>query len=174
MLFVLAIITYATRTYIRARVLKQVAAEDFILLFAVIGLCAVTGLAYASMQNQYDALQVILGSGEVGLLLQVLGDIPKVAKEENAASTLWFIVIFSVKMAFLFFFRRLISRLRGAHIYWWCVLIFMSLAGLVSIAVAWLTCPYSTTQKVLCESVPSILCLHLLTSSSVLRALGQL
>ena len=150
-LFGLAIIIYATRTYIRARIVKQFSTEDVLLLFAVICLCAVTGLAYSSIHNLYDSLAVILHGVESGLLFNLLEEIPKTSKENNAATTLWWLIIFPVKLAYLFFFRRLISRVRELNIWWWCVIGFTVPAGLVCIAASWLTCPYFTIQKVLCK-----------------------
>ena len=120
-------------------------------MFAVLCLCGTTSLVYITLQNQYDSLAVILHGAESGLLLNLLDKIPEIAKESNAAATLWWFVIFPVKLAFLFFFRRLISRLRDLNIWWWCVLTFTVLAGLVSIAAAWLTYPYSTLEGVLCK-----------------------
>ena len=151
MLFGLAIITHATRTYIRARILKQFSTEDVFLLFAVICLCCSTGLAYSAMQNLYDSLAVILHGGQSGLIFSILDHLPETSKETNAETTLWWLVIFPVKLAYLFFFRRLISRLRDLNTWWWCVIVFTVPAGLISIAVCWLTCPYFTIKGVLCK-----------------------
>ena len=106
------------------------------------------------MQNFYDELQVVLHGGEGSLLAKVLDRIPEVAKEENATATLVWFVIFSVKMAYLFFFRRLLSRLEPFMRWWWLVVSFTVPAGVVCIAVAWLTCPYSSIEKVLSMSTP--------------------
>ena len=134
--------------------MKQFFTEDALLLFAVICLCASTGLAYAGLQNLYDALQIVLHAGRGGLLFEVFGKIPEVAKEENASATLWWFVIFSVKMAYLFFFRRLLSRVKHLMRWWWFVVGFTVPAGFVCIAVAWLTCPYSSIEKVLSRIAP--------------------
>ncbi|MCJ1389307.1 hypothetical protein MMC18_002163 [Xylographa bjoerkii] len=148
-LFGVAIISYATRTYIRAIFLKQFSTEDGFLLFAVICLCCATGLAYSSMQAQYDSLAVIINGAEGGLIFTLLDELPQISKEENAAATLWWFVIVPVKMAYLFFFRRLISRLRNFNIWWWCVIAFTIPAGLACVAASWLTCPYFTATGVL-------------------------
>lgn len=129
--------------------MKQFFTEDALLLFAVICLCGTTGLAYAGLQSFYDELQVILHAGEGSLLVKVLDRIPEVAKEENASATLVWFVIFSVKMAYLFFFRRLLSCLENLKRWWWCVISFTVPAGLVCIAAVWLTCPYSSIEEVL-------------------------
>lgn len=103
------------------------------------------------MQDQYDSLAVILHGAQSALLFPLLDKIPKIAKEENAASTLWWFILFPVKLAYLFFFRRLISRLHGLNTWWWCVTVLTVLMGLVSVAMVWLTCPYFTIEGVLCK-----------------------
>lgn len=103
------------------------------------------------MQDQYDSLAVILHGAQSALLFPLLDKIPKIAKEEDAASTLWWFILFPVKLAYLFFFRRLISRLHGLNTWWWCVTVLTVLMGLVSVAMVWLTCPYFTIEGVLCK-----------------------
>lgn len=150
-LFGLAIITYGIRTYIRACILKQFSAEDVVLLLGVVCLCGATSLAYLTMNYHYDVLAVILQSRKAELLFDLVETIPTIAKEENAASTLWWFVIFPVKLAYLLFFRRLISRVHNLNIWWWIVVIFTVAAGCTCLAASWLTCPYFTIEEVLCE-----------------------
>ncbi|MCJ1307077.1 hypothetical protein MMC25_000723 [Agyrium rufum] len=148
-LFAAAIIAYGIRTYIRLRVLKRFLADDFLLSFAVICLIAVTALAYTGMQNEYDLLAVILHGADPALLVGLLDRIPQTSMEENAISTLWWFVIVPVKLAFLFFFRRLLYRVPDLKIWWYIVVVFTILAGLTCIAVSWLTCPYFTVVGVI-------------------------
>lgn len=150
-LFGLAIIAFVIRSYIRIRINKQVNVEDFILLLAVVSLCGATGLAYATLTAQYELLQLVLHGFADDLAFKQLAEIPRTSKEENAATNIWWLVIFLVKMAFLFFFRRLISRLRTLNIWWWFATTLTIIAGLVSVAVSWLTCPYFTVEGLLCE-----------------------
>ena len=151
-MFGLAIIAFIIRSYIRIRINKNVHAEDFILLFAVVCLCAATGLAYTTMTAQYALLQLVLHGAEDDLAFKLLGEIPSISKEEDAATNLWWLVIFAVKMAFLLFFRRLISRLRSLNVWWWFATTLTIAAGLVSVAASWLTCPYFTVDRLLlCE-----------------------
>lgn len=150
-MFGLAIITYVTRAYIRARILKQFLAEDALLLLAVVCLCGTTALTYKSMQNQYDALAAILHNAGSDALVGLINEIPTTSKLENAAATLWWGVIFPVKLAFLFFFRRLIARWHSLSIWWGCAMALTVAAFAVSIAADWLTCPYFDVIKILCE-----------------------
>ena len=150
-MFGLAIIAFVIRSYIRIRIYKKVFVEDFLLLFAVVCLCVATALAYVTLPGQYASLQVILHGFDNGLAFGLLGKIPEVSKEENVASTIWWLVIFPVKLAFLFFFRRLISRMRGLNLWWWCSTAFTVIAGLVCVVANWLTCPYFSIAGVLCK-----------------------
>ena len=130
-LFGAAILAAATRIYIRAIKLKQFAIEDGLLLFAVAVLCAVTVLCYLTLNNMYNLLDLILlGMGD-RLLLDVIKTIPTEAKEANAMSMLWWLVLFPVKFAYLFFFPKLVSRLGKIETWWWCVTVFMVCADSV-------------------------------------------
>lgn len=150
-LFGLAIITYGIRTYIRARIIKQFSAEDVVLFFGVACLCGATSLYYLTMRYHYDVLAVILHSRVNELLVNLLEVIPTISKEQNAATTLWWFVIFPVKLAYMLFFRRLISRVYNLWVWWWFVVVFTAAAGCICIAVSWLTCPYFTVQGVLSQ-----------------------
>lgn len=139
-------VAFLIRGYIRIRIHQKVQVEDYILLFAVVCLCALSGLTYATLPALYALVQQYRLRND--LAFDLLGEIPK---QQNAAQNIWWLVIFSVKIAFLFFFRRLISRLRGLYIWWRVATTLTILAGLVSIAASWLTCPYFTIEGVLCE-----------------------
>lgn len=97
--------------------------EDTLLAFAVLCLCATTVLSYLAVDYLYDALDVILlkGGQDLGKLL---AEVPKMTRISEAAACLWWMVIFPVKLAYLFFFRRLIVHLRALYIWWWCVFVF--------------------------------------------------
>lgn len=169
-LFCLAIIAYITRAYIRAGILKQFSIDDAFLLFAVICLCAVTGLAYASLPHLYSSFAVILHNAEASIVFDLLVQVPTISRESNAAATLWWFVLFPVKLAYLCFFRRLIFRVRGLNIWWWCVLVSTIISCLVSIAATWLTCPYFDLAGVLSKCQAATLGPPLLMISSMPRS----
>ncbi|KAI4136964.1 MAG: hypothetical protein LQ341_005353 [Variospora aurantia] len=116
------LMAYAARTYIRTFVVKQFLVEDALLLLAVVCLCGSTALAFSNMHSLYNILAVILHGPDLGQLVDTLNQIPEVSKRNNAASTLWWCVIYPVKLAFLFFFRRLIVRLPKLYMWWWLAL----------------------------------------------------
>lgn len=124
-MFGVAILTTAVRIYIRAFKLKQLALEDGLLLFAVAVLCGVTILCYATVRDIYNFLDLILLGAADKILLDVIEAKPTEAKETSAMAMLWWLVIFPIKFAYLFFFRKLIFRLKKIKIWWWCVTVFM-------------------------------------------------
>ena len=150
-LFGLALLTYAARTYIRTFVVRQFFAEDGLLLFAVICLCVVTGLDLSDAQHLYDSLAVILHGPDLALLIETLGEIPEISRRNNAASALWWCVIFPAKLALLFFLRRLIVRSPRLYMWWWWALAITLVSWVVSTVADMLTCPYVSTQQVLCR-----------------------
>ncbi|KAI4114115.1 MAG: hypothetical protein LQ345_005051 [Seirophora villosa] len=148
-LFGMALIAYAARTCIRTLVVKQFLVEDALLLLAVVCLCGTTGLAFSNMHSLYNTLAVILHGPDLTQLVDTLNQIPEISKRNNAAATLWWSVIYPVKLAFLFFFRRLIVRLPRLYIWWWVALPLTVLAWAGALVADWLTCPYTTIDRVL-------------------------
>lgn len=136
--------------------MKQFLVEDGLLLFAVVCLCGTTALAFSNMPSLYDILAVILDGPEVQLrpdferLLSSLFEIPEISKRNNAAATLWW-AFYPVKLAFLFFFRRLIVRLPSLYAWWGLALMLTILAWAGALVADWLTCPCTTITQVLCK-----------------------
>ena len=150
-LFGLAMIAFVIRSFIHLRINKQIHAEDFILLFAVACLCALTGLKYSSLVAQYDLFPELLNGLGGDLAFDVWGEITRTWKVENSEEILEFLVIYLVKLAYLFFFRRLIFRLRNLNNWWWVATSLTIVTGLVSEAAVWWTCPRFSVENLLCE-----------------------
>lgn len=55
-------------------------------------------------------------------------------------TTTW-VAINTVKLSFLFLFRRLINRMRSMVIYWWCVLVYTIIVGLWGVSAYIAPCP---------------------------------
>ena len=136
--------------------LKKFMADDFILFFAVLSLIAATGLTFTSLQHQYDLVAVVLQgiTSDPVSLMALLDEAVLDSKEQNAQYTVFAAAVFGVKLAFLFFFRRLVYRVRDLRIWWYFVVAFTVLAGFTSVAVGWLTCPDPTIQGVLSKLYP--------------------
>ena len=61
-------------------------------------------------------------------------------KRIQAASALIWIAIYSIKYSFMFFFRKLVSRVRILGVWWWVVMAVVTLGGLASIPLAFIIC----------------------------------
>lgn len=104
------------------------------------------------MRYSYDALAVLPHNRENELQFDFFQIILTISKKQDAATTLWWLVLFPVKFAYLLFFRRLISCVHYLlNIWWWFVVIFTVPAGCTCLAASWLTCPHLTEEGVLCE-----------------------
>ena len=99
--------------------------EDGFLILAACSLIATTVFSYIDLSNLYSALLVVLGSSDTTNLFNVLALIETSTKISEALSTLWWLVLFPVKLAYLFFFRKLIDRLPRLKIYWWFMISFI-------------------------------------------------
>lgn len=145
-LFGLALLTYAARTYIRTFIVRQVFVEDGLLLFAVICLCVVTVLDLKDTQLLYDS-----HGPDLALLMRTLAEIPETARRTKAAPVLWWCVVFPAKLAFLFFFRRLIVRLPTLYMWWWCALAITLLSWVASTIAEILICSSVSLHLALCR-----------------------
>ena len=145
-LFGVAILAFASRVYIRVRIQKQFFIEDVLILFAVGCLVSVIYLAYTLMQTLYDAIWFDV-NGFNSTFVWGLGHISNQVKKERIEISLSWLVVCLVKMAYLFFFRRLVSRLRGFNIWWWCVVAVVVSAALVSLMLPWLICLHLTSKQ---------------------------
>ncbi|MCJ1251121.1 hypothetical protein MMC30_008352 [Trapelia coarctata] len=164
-LFGLAFIAYIIRAYIRARIFKQFTTEDALLLITIICLGAATTMIFLIMPDMYRAVRITTivheppldGSGTPELL-KALQDVERniyLQKMTTSVTTVWYFSLFSVKLAYLFFFRRLISKLRHLYKWWYFTVACTLAAGIVSIIAAWLTCPYFTPEGFISCTTPA-------------------
>ncbi|KAL9047918.1 MAG: hypothetical protein Q9162_007912 [Coniocarpon cinnabarinum] len=150
-IFGIAMCAYAFRCYVQLVVHKRFPAEDWLLLFSVVILIAATIIYYIQVALLYDALGVILHGFGSSLFGETLKKIPRESKLSNALDTLWWVILFSVKVAYLLFFRKLISRLTYLKRYWWFVVGFLFPAFVICEVVSWQTCPWSNTFKLIAK-----------------------
>ena len=101
-----------------------------------------TGVTFSYMPDLYDSPAVIVEN------------LPRITKRSSATITLWWLVIFLVKLAFLLFFRRLIVRLPKLYMWWWWALAITILGGLgatVAEGADWLTCRTADVEQLACR-----------------------
>ena len=139
-LFGVAITTYAIRTHIRLRRVKRFMTDDVLLLLAVVGLAAYTGLDLYLMSDLYNALDP--RSSSIGSTLLV---------EQHVALMLSWLTLYLVKLAFLLFFRRLMDRTQNRKTWWRSVVVFTILAGATCVATSWFACPMANSTSFPCR-----------------------
>jgi hypothetical protein len=68
----------------------------------------------------YLQMEMVLGMKEIEL--EDLNSMLVYFKWYNASMVLTWMAVYSVKLSFMFFFRKLISRVRPLEIYWWAIM----------------------------------------------------
>lgn len=64
------------------------------------------------------------------------------------ANILFYSCLWTVKLSFLIFFRRLFTHFRGHRIWWWCVLIFTILTWVACIADIHYECSLGSSETI--------------------------
>ena len=113
------------RTYVRTRIVKQFFLEDGLLLASIVILIATTGVCFASLVGMYESIDIILIGASSTVLTEFIEHFTTEAKETNAMSVLWWLILFPIKVAYMSFFHKLTAQLRNLRIWWWCVSGFM-------------------------------------------------
>ena len=90
----------------------------------------------------YIYLQQNVQSGAQAPPADLIQQLLKSVKIQDAAVVLLSVTIFAVKLSFLAFFRSLIRRLRKLEIWWWCVLAVVIPSSIVLVCSNFITCPY--------------------------------
>lgn len=93
-------------------------------------------------------MEIVLGMKEIEL--EDLRGMLVYFKWYNASMVLTWTAIYSVKFSFMFFFRKLVSRVRSLEIYWWAILsILIPSAAFSAFFSFWICTDFSMTY--LCE-----------------------
>lgn len=115
-LFAVAMIAYVCRLYIQLGIHKRFPAEDWILLFAVIVLIGSTALGYILFPGFVRNIELSLGKVHPDYDTDLAQ--AKLSREGNAIDTIWSFILYPVKLAYLVFFRKLITRFKILKRYW--------------------------------------------------------
>jgi hypothetical protein len=68
----------------------------------------------------YLQMEMVLGMKEIELV--DIESMPVYFKRYNASMVLTWTAVYSVKLSFMFFFRKFMSRMRFLEIYWWVIM----------------------------------------------------
>lgn len=101
----------------------------------------------------YLQMEMVLGMKVIQL--EDIESMPLYFKWYNVSMVLTWMAVYSVKLSFMFFFRKLISRVRSLEIYWWAIMGVLVPAALFSAFFSfWICDDFSMTY--LCKIQPYI------------------
>ena len=140
MLFALAIMFAAARTFVRVKKFRRLHADDYFVFLAVLCLITSTGILYVNVPYIYLQLNVEahVEAPPADFVQQLLYD----ERLQNAATVLVLTALFSVKWAFLFFFRCLIGHTNWLITWWWTVLAVLVPGTVFGIFTNIFACPF--------------------------------
>ena len=110
------------RFFVRFKSFHKIYADDYLVLAAWLMVLATAVLWQTQISAMY--LNYGLANGVVLPTPEVIADLNTFYKSSLAIDVLFDSCLWSVKLSFLLFFRRLGDRVQGQRTWWWCVLWF--------------------------------------------------
>ena len=150
-LFGSAIVAAIVRTGIRIKLQSRLYLDDAFLGLACLALTAASTILFKELKSLYLAEDIVRdyvsgGIADLPADVNVAALIPRYQRTDFLHWTLSWIVIFSVKFAFLSFFHQLVDRLPRFLLYWKLVVVANVVALLYCICYAFIECPHSNTE----------------------------
>ena len=133
-------IVAAGRISARLYKLHRITVDDGFFLLALAALISGTTVLYFDIPYIYlqEDVEARLRAAPANLIPQLLRD----EKLQDAAATLLLVTINSVKFSFLLFFKSLLKQQRKMMIWWWCICILLIPTSAYLIFSALISCPY--------------------------------
>ena len=118
----------------------RITADDGFFLLALATLISGTTVLYFDISYIYlqEDVEAGLRAAPANLVPQLLRD----EKLQDAAATLLLVTINSVKFSFLLFFKSLLKQQRKMMIWWWCICILLIPTSAYLIFSTLISCPY--------------------------------
>ena len=140
MLLGLAVAVAVGRISARLYKSQRITVDDGFFLLAFSALISGTTVLYFDIPYIYlqEDVEAGLRSAPANLIPQLLRD----EKLQDAASTLLGVTITSVKFSFLLFFKSLLKQQRKIMIWWWCIFIFLIPTAAILMFSNIISCPY--------------------------------
>ena len=147
----IAILVAISRLTIRLRVQRQLLVDDVFLIFACLALSAAMGIIYRNVKPLYLTQAVIDGLITAEQSWILYGANPAAGIQiyqsfQYSHETMIWLVIFSAKFSFLFFFYRLISRAQHLVTYWRVICLLTLIAFVFCVCCTFIGCPYINLQ----------------------------
>ena len=123
---------------------RRIDLDDGFLIFAIFTMTAAFTLGHFLLPIAF--IQNDLGLGRLSP-----ADIPDFSEQmfleknvETAASAMVWVTIYAVKYSYMFFFKKLVSRVRRLQIWWWCVMGILIPVSLIGSLFDFSICPVFT------------------------------
>ena len=151
-LLAICVLSTIARFYIRLFLQHQFSIDDFFLIFGVGCISCAIGTVYVVLDGLY--LGMAMTSGDPSILSKIPPNWLEITyhyhKMVTISGILTWAAIVCVKMSFIFFFKKLIDRIRFMVIYWRITLAFNIVTSLYGFSTLIVACPYFNTLKI-CE-----------------------
>ena len=130
------------RTGLRVHTFRRLDVDDGFLIFSVLTLTAATVLVHFNipllfLQNYASLGQIIPGPDFPAEMLMA-------KKLETASTVMIWVSIYGVKYCYMFFFKKLVSRVRKVQLWWWLVMGLLVPMSLIASAFDFTICPNET------------------------------
>ncbi|KAL8885051.1 MAG: hypothetical protein Q9205_006905, partial [Flavoplaca limonia] len=120
------------RLIVKIRSYRKIYSDDYLVITAWILLLGSAVLWQFMSPNLYDLFAVT--SGQKPLTPDFITKNADLLRSITPFSLLFYSCLWTIKLSFLLFFRRLGFNVRGQKIWWWCVLIITILSWMVTVA----------------------------------------
>ena len=149
-----AILSAAGRATLRFYQQQGLHLDDAFLGFALLALTAGTGFVFSQLSNIYLSQKLIEGhvTPEGVALLRGVNTGATMLWIQRARyihAIIFWLVIYSVKFSFLFFFSHLVSRVHCLTLYWRVIFVINIIAFVFCLCSSFIGCPYTnlTSRK---------------------------
>jgi len=127
------------RTYLQLRSHHRLDSDDYCLVFANAALIAVVSYTCANRDQFYGQVSVSLGISPVPA--DIIDLFVAYLKLETVMYVLQWCTIYSIKLSYLLFFKKLLVRVRPSiHIWWWIVTVVLGCSAITSIVFPFYIC----------------------------------
>ena len=118
---------------------RRLYADDFLLFLSLASYLISFAIAWQTLPNKFYEMNLLQGLAPI--TKEFLENEPTSTKLNYAAGSMMWLAVYCVKFAFLAIFRKLIWSVRSLQIWWWIVLVFVSLCLVVSVGIDPWICP---------------------------------
>ena len=127
------------RTAFRFHTSRRFEIDDGFLVFAILTMTASMALAHFVLPLEY--LQNYAALGEIQPDTNFAMEMFKAKNLENASTITVSVSIYSVKFCYMFFFKKLVARVRKVRIWWWFVFAVLVPLSVIGILFDFTICP---------------------------------